>query len=346
MNTNDRNTLKQEILRTIRNSGLEGITAAELGRKYDLDPRVIVRYVAELMNTYTDIRMPPSRTRNLGIRSVHGEGYSGDIKEAIIRELKDSDGLTIKDIQERLKLTARTVKSALHEIAVEHIELNVPPVGSKRGYIWTPIKEPVSDEIPLSDLEAIIAAFKPRTKPEPIPTPAPDPVEPIAAIDDAEPHAGDIWRVPKGGRYLTSVGTKAKYELFVVLTKSENYVVGVFLHVENAGYPYPRFAYIWHDSDDEWVGNVQRLCTKPADVLSELVCRLPADDFAAFQEQVATALGLTAGPVAELQSYEERPVAKKEYTIGELEATVAKLQAENDAFRYSLACIGKAVKEG
>lgn len=364
----------KEMIKLVREADGAGVARQTLADAVGISPSCVSNWMSEAMHRHPEIVKPYGS--KVGYRWVDGNVRKPEspeqkvLKEQIIDFLKkhSPEGTTATDIAKAVGVSKWTVLRRLHEIAEDHIELNLAQRGSTRGYIWTEVVEKPSDEIDHNDVEAIQAAFgqkKERVNKLPEFTwkdevkeqteEKADVEETVssknhegyndptaaAAIRSADNEktpdtsmAGEIWAIDRqfGGE-----------DYFAILTSSDNHVCGVILRYENGNYPYPQNKYIYVDGGAEWVGDTRRVCTKPKKALCRKVGDISDEALYALRFSVSSALELL-GDVSESKVREmESCIEMQEAKIKELEsikeqneslvATVDRLMAELETER-------------
>jgi len=167
--------LKEDAMKTmiklVREANGDGVSRQTLADAVGVSASCVGNWMSEAMHRHPEIVKPHGHGSKVGYRWVEdnaGKPESSEqkaLKEAIIDFLKKRSpaGCTSTDIAKAVGVSRCTVLRKLHEIAEDHIELNLAQHGSSRGYIWTEVVDKPSDEIDPNDLEAIQAAFGVKT---------------------------------------------------------------------------------------------------------------------------------------------------------------------------------------
>lgn len=335
----------KEMVKLVREADGTGVSRQTLADAVGVSPSCVSNWMSEAMHRHPEIEKPHGS--KVGYRWVEGNAgkpespEQKELKEQIIDFLKkhSPEGTTSSDIAKAVGVSRCTVLRRLHEIAEDHIELNLAQRGSTRGYIWTEVVEKTSDEIDPNDVEAIQAAFgqktalidpdtdthslasndaleKEKERVNKLPefswkdevkeqreekATMDESVSPknhegyndptaATAIRSADKEktpdtsmAGEVWAIDR---------TYGGEDYFAILTSSNSHVCGVILRYENDGHPMPDNAFVYKCGGADWVGNTQRVCTKPIKALKRKVDDLLYVRLASLRDAVRQALDL------------------------------------------------------
>ena len=361
----------KEMIKLVREANGDGVNRQTLADAVGVSVSCVGNWMSEAMHRHPEIVKPHGS--KVGYRWVEdnaGKPESSEqkaLKEAIIDFLKkhSPEGSTSTDIAKAVGVSRCTVLRRLHEIAEDHIELNLAQHGSSRGYIWTEVVDKPSDEIDPNDVEAIQAAFGQKTvlsdpekekervnklpeftwKDEVKKTEETNVEETIspknhegyndptatAAIRSADKEktpdtsmAGEVWAIDR------SFGGE---DYFAVLTSSSNHVCGVILRYENDGHPTPDNAFVYECGGADWVGNAQRVCTKPTKALKRKVDDLSEVKLARLRDTVRQALDL--GDIHSVE--DEREISRLNEQVAGLQTSEKFLRKKAQEFQNEAA---------